>query len=418
MSSSPIAVLLPHAPVTSTEPAAVPVAVTVQEQPGLLAVLAAVPDPRDPRGVRYPLASMLGVAVCAVLAGAVTFAAIADWVSDLDSPAWARLGFTGRIPVASTVWRLLVRVDAEVLTTVLAGWLRARSEASTPASTSASTSRPVTDHRWRRVIAIDGKVLRGSRLPDGSQVHLLSAYDTGTGVVLAQVQIAAKSNEIPAFAPLLDRVQQLLGSLTGMIIVADALHAQTGHAREVAARGAHLMVTIKANQPTLHSLLKALPWAAVPVGDQRRDHGHGRRETRTVKALTDRTPGGLGFPHAEQAVRITRTRTVKGKTSRETAYLIVSLAAEYAQPDQLQDWARLEWHIENRLHWIRDVTLGEDAHQARTGNGPAVAAVLRNTAIGYHRSNGETNIARATRRANRRPDDLIDAVTRSYPTTQ
>jgi hypothetical protein len=81
-----------------------PLAVAAGEQSGLLAVLAAVPDPRDPRGIRYPLASMLAVAVCAVLAGAVTFAAIADWVKDLDSPGWARLGFTGRIPVASTVW--------------------------------------------------------------------------------------------------------------------------------------------------------------------------------------------------------------------------------------------------------------------------------------------------------------------------
>lgn len=403
MSSSPIAVLLPHGPTMSTPP----VAVAAGEQRGLLAVLAAVADPRDPRGIRYPLASMLAVAVCAVLAGAVTFAAIADWVKDLDHPAWARLGFTGRIPVASTVWRLLVRVDAEELSTVLAGWLRAR-----------VTPPVVADRRWRRVIAIDGKVLRGSRSAGGRQVHLLSAYDTGTGVVLAQVQIAAKSNEIPAFTPLLDRVQAQLGSLTGVIIVADALHAQTGHAREVATRGAHLMVTVKANQPTLYSLLKALPWTEVPVGDRRRDKGHGRQEIRTVKALTDLTPGGLGFPHAEQAVRITRTRTVKGKTSRETAYLVVSLPAEHAQPDQLQDWARLAWHIENRLHWIRDVTLREDAHQARTGNGPAVAAVLRNTAIGYHRSNGETNIARAARRANRRPDDLIDAVTRSNPTPQ
>lgn len=407
MSSSPIAVLLPHGPAVVPTVSTPPAAVAAGEQSGLLAVLAAVPDPRDPRGIRYPIASMLAVAVCAVLAGAVTFAAIADWVKDLDSPAWARLGFTGRVPVASTVWRLLVRVDAEALTTILAGWLRAR-----------VTPPAVADRRWRRVIAVDGKVLRGSRLPDGSQVHLLSAYDTGTGVVLAQVQIAAKSNEIPAFTPLLDRVEQLLGNLHGVIIVADALHAQTAHAREVASRRAHLMVTVKANQPTLHSLLKALPWAEVPVGDQRRDKGHGRKETRTVKALTDLTPGGLGFPHAEQAVRITRTRTVDGKTSRETAYLVVSLPAEYAQPDQLQDWARLEWHIENRLHWVRDVTLREDAHQARTGNGPAVAAVLRNTAIGYHRSNGETNIARATRRANRRPNDLIDAVTRSNPTTQ
>ncbi|UWZ40711.1 transposase [Dactylosporangium roseum] len=98
--------------------------------------------------------------------------------------------------------------------------------------------------------------------------------------------------------------------------------------------------------------------------------------------------------------------------------MVVSLPADQAQPADLQQWARLEWHIENRLHRVRDETFREDAHQARTDNGPAVAAVLRNTAIGYHRSNGEPNIARATRRANHRPHDLIDAVTRNYPTTQ
>ena len=115
---------------------------------------------------------------------------------------------------------------------------------------------------------------------------------------------------------------------------------------------------------------------------------------------------------------ITRTRTTGGKTTRETAHLIVTLPAEHAQPADLADWARREWHIENKLHWVRDVTLGEDAHQARTRNGPAVAAVLRNTAIGFHRINGETNIARVTRRANRRPNDLVTAVTSSKPTAQ
>jgi predicted transposase YbfD/YdcC len=117
-------------------------------------------------------------------------------------------------------------------------------------------------------------------------------------------------------------------------------------------------------------------------------------------------------------VRITRTRIVNGKTTREMAYLVVSLPAEHGQPVDLQQWARMEWQIENRLHWVRDETFGEDAHQAPTGNGPAVAAVLRNTAIGYHRTNGEPNIARATRRANRRSDELVDAVTSSYTTTQ
>jgi hypothetical protein len=89
----------------------------------LLVALAAVPDPRDPRGKRYPLVSMLAVAVCAVLAGVCTFAPITDWVRDLDRAAWVRLGFTGRLPAATTVWRLLIRIDAEV---VLARWLRCR----------------------------------------------------------------------------------------------------------------------------------------------------------------------------------------------------------------------------------------------------------------------------------------------------
>jgi predicted transposase YbfD/YdcC len=403
MSSSPIEILLPHRPAQELGPATV----TDGERHSLFVVLAAVPDPRDPRGRRYPLVSMLAVAVCAVLAGACTFAAIADWVRDLDRPAWGKLGFTDRVPAATTVWRLLIRLDAEVLQAVLTRWLRAR-----------AAPVVVAGRRWRLVIAIDGKVQRGARLPDGRQVYLLSAYDTAAGIVLAQVQIAAKSNEIPAFAPLLDRVSAQLGSLDKVLVVADALHAQTGHARQVAARGGHLMVAVKANQPRLFTQLKALPWAQVPVGDRRREAGHGRKETRTVKAVTVQTPGGIAFPHAEQAVRITRTRTINGKTTREMAYLTVSLPAEHAQPADLATWARSEWHIENRVHYIRDVTLREDAHQARTGNGPAVFAALRNTSIGYHRSNGETNIARATRRANRRSTDLIDAVTRSNPTTQ
>jgi hypothetical protein len=96
----------------------------------------------------------------------------------------------------------------------------------------------------------------------------------------------------------------------------------------------------------------------------------------------------------------------------------VSLPAGQAQPADLRDWIRRHWHIENRLHHIRDVTFREDLHQARTGSGPAVIATLRNTAICYHRTNGDTHIARATRRANRRPHELIDTAASSYPTTQ
>ncbi|WP_239133253.1 ISAs1 family transposase [Paractinoplanes durhamensis] len=392
--------MLPHRPPDVPCPAVV----TDGDRHSLFVALEVVDDPRDPRGRRYPLVSILAAAVCAVLAGACTFAAVTDWVRFQDQAVWARLGFTGRVPASTTVWRLLIRLDAEVLSQVLARWLRAR-----------AAPVVVAGRRWRLVIAVDGKVARGARLADGRQVHLLSAYDTSTGIVLAQVQITAKSNEIPAFTPLFRLVAAVLGSLKDVLVVADALHAQTGHAELLAAGGGHLMVAVKGNQPKLFAQLKALPWAEVPVGVQTRETGHGRKETRTVKALTVKTPGGLGFPRAEQAVRITRTRTIKGKTTREAAYLTISLPADQAQPDDLGTWARSEWHIENRLHYVRDVTLREDAHQARTHNGPAIFATLRNTAIGYHHIDGATNIAEATRRANHRPHDLIDAVTTGKP---
>jgi predicted transposase YbfD/YdcC len=181
------------------------------------------------------------------------------------------------------------------------------------------------------------------------------------------------------------------------------MHTQTGHAQQITARGAHLLLQAKGNQPTLFAQLKALPWAELPAGDSTRDRGHGRTETRTVKAVTLHTPGGIAFPHAQQAIRITRTRTIKGRTSRETAYLITSLPTADAYPADLQQWARAEWLIENCVHNVRDVTFREGLHQARTGTGPAIMATLRNTAIGSHRINGETNIARANRRADRRP---------------
>lgn len=190
-------------------------------------------------------------------------------------PARARLGFRRGVPATSTVWRSLARLDADLLATILAGWLRTRTPPAAP-------RRP----RYRQVIAVDGKTPRGARRPDGSQVHLMFALDTSTGIVLAQVTVGAKSNEIPAFAPLLDAVEQVLGSLNGLIFVADNMHTQVNHPNEVAARGAHLLIPVKGNRPTLHAQLKTLPWAQIPIGHQTRDRGHGRSETRTVKAIT------------------------------------------------------------------------------------------------------------------------------------
>jgi hypothetical protein len=130
MSSSLIHAVRPH----PTADIDVPARLDAEQQRDLLHALAAVPDPRRRRGVRYRLASLLAVAVCAVLAGATTFAAVADWAADLDLPARRRLGLPGRVPAGSTVWRFLIRIDAQVLQAVLTGWLRHRLPAQPAAS--------------------------------------------------------------------------------------------------------------------------------------------------------------------------------------------------------------------------------------------------------------------------------------------
>ena len=309
--------------------------------------------------MRYPLTGLLAGAVCAALAGASSFADITDWLHDLDEHARARLGFDEDVPAGTTVWRLLTRLDADLLATILAGWLRTRNR---PAVT-----RP---RRYRTVIAIDGKTLRAARRADGGQVHLLSALDTSTGIVLAQVTVDAKSNEIPAFTPLLDAVERVLGTLHNELFVADAMHTQTSHAEQITARGAHLLLQAKGNQPTLITQLKALPWAQIPVGDRTRDRGYARRETRTVKPspctrpAVSRSPTP-GRPSASPAPAPPAARPAAKPPTWSCPY-----PPPTPTPKDLQDWARREWLIENWVHHVRDVTFGEDRHQARTGTGP------------------------------------------------
>ena len=179
----------------------------------------------------------------------------------------------------------------------------------------------------RRVIAVDGKTLRGSASGGEPGDHLLAALDHAHGAVLGQVEVGAKTNEIPMFPVLLDRID-----ITGAVITADAMHAQRGHATYLAGRGAHFLLTVKRNQPGLHAQLAALPWRQVPVAHDTRERGHGRDERRVMKVTA--VAAGLAFPHAAQAIQIVRRRRISGKKkwSRETVYAITSLTAVQASP--------------------------------------------------------------------------------------
>jgi predicted transposase YbfD/YdcC len=238
----------------------------------LLRVLAQVADPRHRRGVRHRLAVILGLAVCAVLAGARSFTAIAEWAADADEQTLARLKVRRVVPSESTFRRTLQRLDADAFDDLAGAWA-ARCTAPRPGG--------------RRVVAVDGKTLRGSGHGQENSRHLLAAFDHAHGAVLGQVEVGAKTNEIPLFTALLDRIE-----ITDAVITADALHAQRDHATYLARRGAHYLLIVKRNQPSLHAQLAALSWRDVPKAYDKAEHGaRPHRAAHPKSHLRHRWPG-------------------------------------------------------------------------------------------------------------------------------
>jgi predicted transposase YbfD/YdcC len=362
------------------------------EAPHLLAYLAAVPDPRAARGRRHPLAAILGLAAAAVLAGARSIAAIAEWAADAPQEVRAALGARRHapghrsVPAEATIRRTLARLDADALAGVIGAWLADRERRDRAASR-------------RRAVAVDGKTLRGARRAgaSGCLVHLLAAMDHQRRTVLAQRQVGGAPEEVPAFALLLEPLD-----LGGVVVTADALQTHPQAAEFlVTSKQAHYLFTVKANQPTLLDRCAAIPWHDVPVGDRTRDRGHGRVELRTLKVVSVQ---GLGFPHAAQVLQVTRkTRDLHANRWRAvTVYAITSLPFELARPARLADLLRGHWAIE-ALHHVRDATFAEDDSQVRTGAAPGVMAALRNLAIGVLYRAGPVNVAAALRRHARDP---------------
>jgi predicted transposase YbfD/YdcC len=370
----------------------------VSEPPHLLAYLASVPDPRATRGRRHPLVAILGLAAAAVLAGARSIAAIAEWAADAPQPVRAALGARRdapghfAVPAEATIRRTLSRLDPDALAAVVGAWLADRDRDPGPAGAGR-----------RRAVAVDGKTLRGARpqAPDGDgrPVHLLAAMDHTSRAVLAQRQVGGAPEEVPAFAPLLAPLD-----LAGVVVTTDALQTHPEAAEFlVTGKRAHYLFVVKANQPTLLDRCQRLPWHRVPELDRTRDRGHGRIEVRTLKAVSVHQ---FGFPHAAQVLQVTRkTRDLHDHPRRfttVTVYVITSLTHAQAGPARLADLIRGHWAIE-ALHHVRDTTFAEDGSQVRTGAAPSVMAALRNLVIGVVSRAGPVNVAATLRRHARNP---------------
>jgi predicted transposase YbfD/YdcC len=372
-------------------PTTVPFAFCLQT---LMDRLATLVDQRDPRGVRYPLAAMLTIAVLAKLAGASRVEALADWAS-LRASDLAQLFGLPRLtmPHARTWGRIFAQaVDPVALEQVLRTcFLDAHHT-------------PEVPPRGSIILAVDGKTLRGT-IPAGQTkgVHLVAAYLPEQGVVLAQLAVAEKTNEIVA-------VPQLLAQLdvVGMVVTGDAMQAHQALSVQSVEAGGDYVWMVKENQPTLYADMALLfapeiigvGCGAIPTDfttARSVDHAHGRLEERIItvsRMLKDYSR----WPYLEQVFKLERIVTHRrGKPTREVRYGVTSLPAQGANASRLLRIARAEWGIENGLHYRRDVSLQEDSSRMRRGNAPHVLAALNNAVVGIVALHGVHNLAKVQR---------------------
>jgi predicted transposase YbfD/YdcC len=394
----------------------------------------AITDPRDPRGVRHSFATTLVLIACATLAGHKSLVALSEWCDSSSQEVLTRLGArispaTGlRIPPSyATIRRAAMAVDPDEFDLLVNTWASEQGDRRRPGLPSADLGRSDTDDVKDASdkdgqggggsdpsagadlvgIAVDGKAVRGARRTDGTQVQLLAALRHDTGMVLGQRNVDNdKTNEILAFVPLLERI-----ALTGRVVTADAMHTQRKAAKFIVGKGGHFIFGVKQNQPRLWN-------AAVEAGQaidlEQPEHescrrGHGRIDRHRV--WTAPVPATTGFPSAKRFVIVERESSTLGdvRTSIETRYYVTDLDAAEASSEHLFRLVNGHWSIES-LHWVRDVTFGEDLSQVRTGTLPRILATLRNLAIGIirHTTYRTVNIASATRHLARNPAMTLD----------
>lgn len=336
---------------------------------------AGLKDKRKAKGKRYALATILVGMFLAKLCGEDKPSGIAEWVALRGEWIVKVLGLKRTsMPSHHTYRRVLAEgIDPDELE----GLVRDR-------------HRHCGEAGYQVVVCMDGKMLRGTiDLNVSEGLCLLAVFLPGEGVILAQIAIESKQNEITAAPSLLEYVD-----LRNKVVIGDAMHTQRQVSIQIGKAGGDYIWTVKGNQPQLLQDLRdwfdptvqLLPGMGCPPKDFRSatvtNKGHGRIEVRTL-TTSSQLNDFLDWPFLQQVFQLERTTTVSktGKIRHEIIYGVTSLSAEQASPVQLLGMLRSYWHIENSLHYPRDVTLHEDQTHFKKRSAAHCMAILNNLVL-------------------------------------
>jgi predicted transposase YbfD/YdcC len=360
----------------------------------LFEALQDVPDPRKARGKRYRWHLLLTIIVAGLASNYQTARAIAHWARLQAETLRSALPELTRIPSESTLLRVLRQIDSEVLEQKVAQFV---ASLPTPSAYAGCIITPQGEILQGQ--AIDGKAVRTASA-HGDHTHLVSVVEHASAQTRSQTERATKRSEASAAQALLQG-RELSGTISSM----DAGLTQRALAQQIRRQNGHYLMVVKKNHPQMYAELALFFEQPGILADAEQydrcrtvNKGHGRLETRTLECLSA-SCDDWDWPDAAQILRRTCERLERktGKRTVKVSYAITSLSADEAGAADLEKVWRGHWTIENRKHYVRDVTLGEDRHHMHTGQAPQVLAALRNALIDLWRSEGWSNIADAVR---------------------
>jgi predicted transposase YbfD/YdcC len=339
-------------------------------------------DPRGQKGVEHNFLSIVLIAVLATISGATGWEDIELYAESHQVWLETFLDLKHGIPHADTYRRVFALIDPDALQACFLNWVE-----------------QIVNATGAQVIPLDGKTLKGSydRTTRQSALHMVSAWASENRLMLAQVKVESKTNEIKAIPALL----QLL-DITGCIITIDAIGTQTEIAQQIVDKGGDYVLCLKANHPTLWNEVRIWFEQTQCQGfegiehrfDARLESGHHRRELRKVWAVPIRAMGALyqisQWAGLKTIVMVSRVRRLWNKTTRDVMFYLSSLPCDAIAIGRA---LRAHWGIENRLHWVLDVTFREDASRIRKGHGAENVSLLRRMAISL--LNQETSTKRS-----------------------